>query len=350
MLINSTNDFLALCYPREQGQRAITGRELHLVYLNIDNKLIQPVSTLMNLGSIHKPRSVKVHIARNYNSETYNMIAVVLYDIRIMISRCEYFKIYGVVPYIVNNRLDYNRRDIISSIQRMLHTYIIERPCNTWDVDTSNLPPIYDRLETLVERKPYQPLIQGEGDSECSIKNVIRDYEFLRKAAAVIPSDVRSMLNERYKSNKMLENIDTTPRSSLNVELILKHKIEGIKNIILYGDNGLGKTSLAKFYLGYKCLVVHNIDVDLGKFDDRIHDSILFENIDFRDRDPLYVLNLVCCPNRVVQCGDVNVLIPTDTELVFTTNINDGKIFHRDVNIIYFSCCKIAITSKTWND
>ena len=348
MQINTINEFLALCHPRN-SQLDRVSQEFLLVYLNIDIKCIKPVSQLLNIEHDIQPKYVKVAIVRSHSNEAYHMVAVILYDTRVRITSDEYFKIYNIVPYIVSNKLGYGRSTILNPIRRMITSCMIDEYLINPTTEIMNKQLIYTDRWGHNYLNSQHSHIEGEYENKFNIDDDIEyDYGIIDKVVSMISPDIRKLIDDRNKLDKSVENNDMNPRIGYNIDLITNH-IDGTGNYpIIHGMLGLGKTSLAKYYTCYKCLIVEDLDRDLKKFDYRIHDSILFENIDFRGMDPLWVLNLICCPNRVIQCDDIKVLIPNRTELIFTTNIKNGMIFDHELKAVYSSCCMVPITCKTY--
>lgn len=171
----------------------------------------------------------------------------------------------------------------------------------------------------------------------------------IRQSARFVPRDQaptdQDMKNRFKKTEK---NNDMTPRE--NFYLGIYKVISKTKHNILYGIPGIGKTSLAKFYLDYRCLVVEDLDEDLKKFDPSLHDGIIFENIDFRKMNTSNVLQLVCMPDVVIPCGDVDVLIPKGTRLIFTTSIPGGRIFKDGLRQPYRVCKILNLKEEPYYD
>lgn len=120
--------------------------------------------------------------------------------------------------------------------------------------------------------------------------------------------------------------------------------------IILHGRRDIGKTSLAKFYLCYYCIVVEDLKTDLNKFDPSIHEGIVFENIDFRYVGPFYIMMLLFCPEKMVEYDYCNVVIPLNTTMIFTTSIDNGRIFNDNLWLAYRRCTIIPILEPTYQD
>ena len=115
------------------------------------------------------------------------------------------------------------------------------------------------------------------------------------------------------------------------------------KCTIIYGPKGSAKTSLAKFYLAYRCIVVSNIEHNLMKFDPQLHDGIIFENADFNEVGASSLLALIDYSNRIIKYNNLTIMIPPQTQIIFTTSEPNGRIFGSNERI-YNSCQMIQIS------
>ena len=315
---HNINNLSECCHLRGGAIFQQSSREFNLVYLNIPNTERNPVYTLENIGQEIKPIAVKVTIARIAGREEYNMGVLVIYDTTISITSSKYFSIYGIEPYVIFHKLRHEYRAIFNK-------FVERAPTN---------------------RLPHQLAIEGEDADILQISSMQSNCTYCELPDEIIPRSSR----KNVKLSKSAENNDMTPRYNFHHDRFTDLLEGTIGHPIIIGDKGIGKTNLAKYYLNYNhILVVEDLDRDLRKFDHRIHKSILFENIDFSECDPSYVLNLMFCPNRVIQCGTIKIFIPTYIQYVFTTRDREGIIFDHNLNIAYRGCVKMHITSKFYD-
>ena len=153
---------------------------------------------------------------------------------------------------------------------------------------------------------------------------------------------------ESKKSNSdSTGNHDMTPRRNFNLDILTVIDID--RSTVFFGEKGIGKTSLAKFCLGYDCLIVEQLD-DLKRLG--AHRGIIFENIDLRDMNTIDVIRLTSPTNRSYRCSSDGsiVKIPNSTQLIFTTSVTDGKIFDRSIRPVYKACQFLKVNECPYYD
>lgn len=93
---------------------------------------------------------------------------------------------------------------------------------------------------------------------------------------------------------------------------------------MILGQPCVGKTSAAVFLLDYRCLIIRSIG-QLLNFNHRIHDGIVFENVDFREVRIKDLIVLTHRGDRVIIINNIEVLIPKTCQLIFTGDNNNTK-------------------------
>lgn len=378
------------------------GNSYCLIYLNMNNRYINPASELLNIKHTLKPVSITITTGRNCNTESYNMVAIVQYAerVRVHIRSCKYFILNNVIPYtlinldneLYGNIIHYCRVQIYNNgVTRLNHQPLLEGESIPMYVRESNSIQVNDRSTSEYECKSgtsrlnqdnvelvnfatidisqmtfnvsmnlnvsgptnsnqvmSHPSSHGSsndnliGDASSELKSI--KISKTRHTPSIVPNFPNDIV--RIKKAKSAWNRDMTPRYNFHLGLINIRISE--KHTILYGRKDLGKTSLAKFYLNHKCLVVEDLRTDLKKLDPSIHTGIIFENIDFRNHAAVDILTLLCTTNRSYRYDGIRVDIPNNMQLIFTTNIEDGKIFDVTLLKVYRSCQRIHFDLPTY--
>jgi Cdc6-like AAA superfamily ATPase len=114
-------------------------------------------------------------------------------------------------------------------------------------------------------------------------------------------------------------------------------------SLVIYGNRGSGKTSLAKRILDYKGLVVENIERDLVKFNPLYHRGIIFENMDFRKYDEYPIQGMISDSDRKIKYNDTEVFIPKGTRIIFTTRYRNGNVFNSKAKCVKSMVTKLNI-------
>jgi len=97
-------------------------------------------------------------------------------------------------------------------------------------------------------------------------------------------------------------------------------------SVILWGESGCGKTTLARVLLP-KALIVSHMD-DLCQFDNKKHDGIIFDDMAFNHIPREAQIHLVDNDiSRSIHCRYKVAKIPAKTYKLFTTNVAFGGIF-----------------------
>lgn len=105
------------------------------------------------------------------------------------------------------------------------------------------------------------------------------------------------------------------------------------QSVILIGASNIGKTQFAKSQFTNHCFCSH-IE-DLKKFDEHIHDGILFDDMDFKHMPRTAQIHLTDWDeDRSIHARYVNIRIPAHTKKIFTCNtmcvdIDDEAIYRR---------------------
>lgn len=127
----------------------------------------------------------------------------------------------------------------------------------------------------------------------------------------------------------IIDRYDLTPRTNYSTSAA---EIMADTNLAFFiGPSGIGKTTLAKHCLGYRCLIaLHgHYGYGLSLFNKEKHDSIIFENIFDSDHsfakglaDILNVEELTRLGDRKVtfdlHIGTQSVEIPSSVKIIFT--------------------------------
>lgn len=100
-------------------------------------------------------------------------------------------------------------------------------------------------------------------------------------------------------------------------------------SIILWGQSGVGKTSLAHATLP-KALIVSHMD-DLASYNTETHEGIIFDDMDFRHLPRTSQIHLVDSDfDRSIHIRYQTAKIPKKTKKIFTTNELNGRIMDID--------------------
>jgi len=126
---------------------------------------------------------------------------------------------------------------------------------------------------------------------------------------------------------------------------IIRHFItmtwEQSKVLILWGETGLGKTSMAKILVPKPALMVSHLD-DLKKFRSGYHKGIIFDDVSIRhipETGQIHLLDYNDTRSIHVRYG--TVLIPKNTPKIFTCNefpVSDIPAIQR--RIVHIKCSK----------
>lgn len=105
------------------------------------------------------------------------------------------------------------------------------------------------------------------------------------------------------------------------------------KTLILWGLPGIGKTSFAKVLLPNAYLVSH-LDM-LHNYDPGIHDGIIFDDMDFKQRPVEGQIALLDIDDdRAIHTRFLAPIIPAGTKKIMTTNAENGEIVDRSLGQI----------------
>lgn len=154
------------------------------------------------------------------------------------------------------------------------------------------------------------------------------------------------LIKDDRSSEKSISNRTMIHRS--NIRSSISRRISDDIHIIIFGPSGIGKTELAKFHLGYQCLIVEDI-YDLRDYDQSRYSGILFENIDFNNISSTFVVKLICGHINLLKFDDVIINIPSGTQFIFTTQLENGRIFNSNLREVYRCCHRIKLTKKPYN-
>lgn len=99
----------------------------------------------------------------------------------------------------------------------------------------------------------------------------------------------------------------------------------GEKTVILWGESGSGKTSLAHALMP-TALIVSHMD-DLAEFDPSIHEGIIFDDMDFKHFPRTAQIHLSDCAfDRSIHIRYTTAKIPKATKKIITTNEHEGNV------------------------
>lgn len=220
------------------------------------------------------------------------------------------------------------------------------------DIDNLEDIPLLDN-KLIIPHDMSLPRLDAPPVNESSVNRsnrLISDNEIaIRQSAKFISGNqvnAQDKKNSKMQLKKSEENNDMTPRCNFYLA-INDARLNG-KYSIFHGRPRVGKTSVAKFCLDYRCIIVEDLDKDLRKFDPTLHDGIIFENIDFRKIGNNRVLQLICSPSRIIHCHDVDIQLTPNTQLIFTTSIADGMIFNKELRSVYKLCQILDIEEETF--
>lgn len=114
---------------------------------------------------------------------------------------------------------------------------------------------------------------------------------------------------------------------------VWRWNIRAEKSHVFWGPPGTGKTEYAKFLLP-KALFVTHMD-DLGRFDAKVYDGIIFDDMSFTHLPREAQIHLVDFDNpRSIHVRYKVANIPAGTVKIFTTNVEQGQIFLGDGAIL----------------
>lgn len=101
------------------------------------------------------------------------------------------------------------------------------------------------------------------------------------------------------------------------------------KTHILWGEAGIGKTQFALAHFKNPLFVSH-VDT-LGEFDPTEHDGIIFDDMNFMHRPREEHIKFVDQDQtRDIHIRYKTARIPANTKKIFTTNVEEGRIFFLD--------------------
>lgn len=165
-------------------------------------------------------------------------------------------------------------------------------------------------------------------------------------------SELSSHISDQ-KTTKSDMNRDVTAINNVIISPeIMRCKHSQAKNRIIFGYAEHGKTSLAKFLLDYKCLVVERLQ-DLSEYDPSIHNGIVFENIDFSSMEYSSIASLLMPEKRRLMIDDSrSITITGNTKIIFTSRNPRGIVFgsSRSVRRLYKLCEAITVTRMICED
>lgn len=133
--------------------------------------------------------------------------------------------------------------------------------------------------------------------------------------------------------------------SNFNTEIF--HHYDETKNTILIGQSGLGKTSLASWMFNHRVLIIDNI-LQLSGFNRDKHDAIIFREVDFSQLKFRELDILTSRSSKLVTINKTEILIPSITNLIFTTTRESGHIFPTPFNTLTKRFQKFRVTRPTY--
>jgi hypothetical protein len=104
------------------------------------------------------------------------------------------------------------------------------------------------------------------------------------------------------------------------LKIFLEHRWDETKVLILYGDTGMGKTSMAKIMVPKPALMVSHLD-DLKKFRPGYHQGIIFDDVSIKHLPETAQIHLLDnYETRSIHVRYGTVTIPKETRKIFTCN------------------------------
>lgn len=159
------------------------------------------------------------------------------------------------------------------------------------------------------------------------------------------------MVEVNERSAKSRDNVSLTRRENFIKHKIIRKAIRDNKNYIIFGEEGIGKTELAKYILQYRCVVIERME-DFKHYDPQVHSGIIFENIDFSDVKNDVLMCLIERHDRIIKLQNREVKLDKNVRLIFTTRIDKGKIFgvNGTGRSIYRKMNVIQLTRKPYTE
>jgi len=172
--------------------------------------------------------------------------------------------------------------------------------------------------KSLVKVNPYQEALKEAQKGD------------LKQALAVLaasPQGAKDLVTRRDCVMRSLRQLK--PRTLEVLHPLSTYKLPTLwdprLSLILSGESGLGKTSLAKALLPTALLVSH-MDA-LKNYDPALYFGIIFDDMNFMHTPREAQIHLVdTAEDRDLHCRHVTALLPKETPRIFTTNLGGGRI------------------------